>query len=153
MRLLVVLCVSIRALALISNAADRADTAWSQLEGLNAKANEPVPVGTNAVEFYAGREKALHDAAEEFVKQFPADTHRPQAMFWKIETTDFPEPVEQRISLLRQNELDARLIVENTALPQDLRISDPAHHSHSMVGQSGSDHDAWASRRDRGTNR
>ena len=121
MRLLVVLCVAIRALALISNAADRADTAWSQLEGLNAKANEPVPVGTNAVEFYAGREKALHDAAEEFVKQFPADTHRPQAMFWKIETTDFPEPVEQRISLLRQNELDARTIVENTALPQDLR--------------------------------
>ena len=46
MRLLVVLCVFIRALALISNAADRVDTAWSQLEGLNAKANEPVPMGT-----------------------------------------------------------------------------------------------------------
>ena len=42
MRLLVVLCVFIRALTLISNAADRADTAWSQLEGLNAKANAPV---------------------------------------------------------------------------------------------------------------
>src|SRR6202035_3208443 len=121
MRLLAVLCVFIRALALISNAADRADTAWSQLEGLNAKAKEPVPVGTNAVEFYAGREKALHDAAAEFVKQFPADTHQPQAIFWKIETTNFPEAVEQRISLLRQNELDARSIVENTTLPQDLR--------------------------------
>jgi len=121
MRLLVVLCVLIRALASISNAAGPADTAWSRLEELNAKANEPVPVGTNAVEFYAGREKALHDAAIEFVKQFPTDAHRPQAIFWKIETTDFQQPAAQRIDLLRQNELEARPIVEDTMLPQDLR--------------------------------
>ena len=29
----------------------------------------------------------LHDAAAEFVKQFPNDAHEPQAVFWKIETT------------------------------------------------------------------
>lgn len=121
MRLLVVLCVLIRALASISNAAGPADTAWSRLEELNAKANEPVPVGTNAVEFYAGREKALHDAAIEFVKQFPTDAHRPQAIFWKIETTDFQQPAEQRINLLRQNELEARPVVDDTTLSQDLR--------------------------------
>ena len=121
MRLLVVLCVLTRALASISNAADPADTAWLRLEELNTKANEPVPGGTNAVEFYAGREKALHDAAAEFAKQFPTDAHRPQAIFWKIETTDFQQPAEQRINLLRQNELDARPIVEDTMLSQDLR--------------------------------
>ena len=121
MRLLVVLCVLIRALASISNAAGPADTAWSRLEELNAKANEPVPVGTNAVEFYAGREKALHDAAIEFVQQFPTDAHRPQVIFWKIETTDFQQPAAQRIDLLRQNELEARPIVEDMMLPQDLR--------------------------------
>jgi thiol-disulfide isomerase/thioredoxin len=121
MRLLVVLCVLIRALASISNAAGPADTAWSRLEELNAKANEPVPVGTNAVEFYVGREKALHDAAIEFVKQFPTNAHRPQAIFWKIETTDFQQPAAQRIDLLRQNELEARPIVEDAMLPQDLR--------------------------------
>ena len=121
MRLLVVLCVLIRALASISNAAGPADTAWSRLEELNVKASEPVPVGTNAVEFYAGREKALHDAAIEFVKQFPTDARRPQAIFWKIETTDFQQPAEQRINLLRQNELEARPVVDDMTLSQDLR--------------------------------
>src|SRR6202035_4547490 len=122
MRLLVVLCVFIRALTLISNAADRADTAWSQLEGLNAKAKEPVPVGTNAVEFYSGREKALHDAAAEFVEQFPNDSHQAEAMLWRIQTTNYPDVAEQRVTLLRQNEKDAANIVDNGAWPANLRF-------------------------------
>ena len=122
MRPLLVFCIFIRALASISNAANPADTAWSQLKELKDKANEKVPLGTNAVDFYAGREKALHDAAAEFVKQFPNDPHVPQAMLWKIQMTDFPGSAEQRIALLRQNELDAGKVVDDTALPSDLRL-------------------------------
>jgi len=122
MRSLVVLCIFIRALASISNAEDQSDVTWSQLQELNDKTNEKVPIGANAVEFYAGREKALHDAAAEFVKQFPNDSHKPQAMFWKIKTTDFSASAEQRIALLRQNEQDARPIVDDAESPADLRF-------------------------------
>jgi thiol-disulfide isomerase/thioredoxin len=119
---LLVFCILIRALASVSNAANPADTAWSQLKELEDQANEKVPLGTNAVDFYAGREKALHDAAAEFVKQFPNDPHVPQAMLWKIQMTDFSGSTEQRIADLRQNELDAGKVVEDTALPPDLRL-------------------------------
>jgi thiol-disulfide isomerase/thioredoxin len=122
MRPLLVFCILIRALASVSNAANPADTAWSQLKELEDQANEKVPLGTNAVDFYAGREKALHDAAAEFVKQFPNDPHVPQAMLWKIQMTDFSGSTEQRIADLRQNELDAGKVVEDTALPPDLRL-------------------------------
>jgi thiol-disulfide isomerase/thioredoxin len=121
MRSIVVLCICVRALASISNAAGPADSAWSQLQELKEKANEKVPVGTNAVEFYAGREKSLHDAAAEFGRRFPNDAHRPQALLWKIDTTDFEGSVEQRTAQLQQNETDGRSILADAALPQDLR--------------------------------
>ena len=122
MRSLAVLCILIGVLALTSDAEDAADSAWLQLQALNSQAHEKVPIGTNAVEFYAGREKALHESAAEFAKRFPHDAHEPQAMLWKIETTDFPEPADQRIALLRQNEMDARPIVEDPALPANFRF-------------------------------
>jgi thiol-disulfide isomerase/thioredoxin len=122
MRLIVVLCICLRALTSISNAAGPADSAWSQLQELKAKTEEKVPLGINAVEFYAGREKSLHDAAAEFAQQFPNDVHRPQALLWKIATTDFEGSIEQRTAQLQQNETDERSILADTALPQDLRF-------------------------------
>jgi thiol-disulfide isomerase/thioredoxin len=122
MRSLAVLCLSLGVFTLTSDAEDAAGSAWLQLQALNAQAHAQVPIGTNAVEFYAGREKALHENAAEFTKRFPHDVHEPQAMLWKIETTDFPDPADQRIALLRQNETDARPIVGEPALPADFRF-------------------------------
>ncbi len=122
MRSLAVLWIFIRTLASISNAEDAAGAAWLRLQELNDKEHEKVPAGTNAVEFYAVREKALHDAAGEFVKQFPSDAHEARAILWRIETTDFPESAEQRIALLRQNELDARSIHDDGMVPANLRF-------------------------------
>jgi thiol-disulfide isomerase/thioredoxin len=122
MRSIVVLCICLRALTSISIAAGPADSAWSQLQELKEKTNAKVPVGTNAVEFYAGREKSLHDAAAEFAQQFPNDAHRPQALLWKIATTDFEGSIEQRTAQLQQNETDGRSILADTALSQDLRF-------------------------------
>jgi hypothetical protein len=122
MRSLAVLCISLGVFTLTSDAEDAAGSAWLQLQALNAQAHAQVPIGTNAVEFYAGREKALHENAAEFTKRFPHDVHEPQAMLWKIETTDFPDPADQRIALLRQNEMDARPFVGDPALPADFRF-------------------------------
>ena len=122
MRSLAVLCISLGVLTLTSDAEDPAGSAWLQLQALNAQAHAQVPIGTNAVEFYAGREKALHENAAEFTKRFPHDVHEPQAMLWKIETTDFPAPADERIALLRQNEMDARPMVGDPALPADFRF-------------------------------
>jgi thiol-disulfide isomerase/thioredoxin len=122
MRSLAVLCISLGVFTLTSDAEDPAGSAWLQLQALNAQAHAQVPIGTNAVEFYAGREKALHENAAEFTKRFPHDVHEPQAMLWKIEATDFPDPADQRIALLRQNEMDARPIVGDPALPADFRF-------------------------------
>lgn len=122
MRSLAVLCISLVVFALISDAEDAASSAWLQLQALNAQAHAQVPIGTNAAEFYAGREKALHEDAAEFTKRFPHDVHEPQAMLWKLETTDFPDPADQRIALLRQNEIDARPIAGDPALPADFRF-------------------------------
>jgi thiol-disulfide isomerase/thioredoxin len=122
MRSLALLWIFIQALASISDAEDADGAAWLRLQELNDKEHEKVPAGTNAVEFYAVREKALHDAAGEFLKQFPGDAHEPQAILWRIETTDFPESAEQRIALLRQNELDARSIADDKMVPANLRF-------------------------------
>jgi thiol-disulfide isomerase/thioredoxin len=122
MRLLLGFCIFIRALVSISNAAGPADSAWSQVQELKNKTDEKVPVGTNVVEFYADREKALHDAAAQFARRFPHDVHSVQATFWKIEATDFPASTEQRLALLRQNEQDARSIADGIASPQSLRF-------------------------------
>ena len=122
MRSLAVLCILLGVFALTSGAEDAAESAWSRLQALNAQAHAQVPIGTNAVEFYAGREKALHENATEFTERFPHDVHEPQVMLWKIETTDFPDPADQRIALLRQNEIDARPIVDDQALPANFRF-------------------------------
>jgi thiol-disulfide isomerase/thioredoxin len=98
-----------------------AAAAWSHLEDLNAKAREEVPVGVNAVEFYSDRDKALHDAAADFVRKFPNDAHEPQAVLWKLETTDFPDDANQKLALLHQNELEAKSLEENTTIPADFR--------------------------------
>jgi thiol-disulfide isomerase/thioredoxin len=103
------------------DAAPAATAAWSHVEDLNAKANESVPLGVNAVEFYAGRNKALHDAATDFARKFPNDVHEPQAMLWKLNTTDFPESNEQKLAILHQNELDAQSLENDAALPANLR--------------------------------
>src|ERR1700733_13714552 len=122
MRSPALLWILVQFLASASSAGEAPDAAWTRLQGLRERANEKVPIGTNAVEFYAGREKALRDAAIEFVKQFPSDAHQPQAILWKIESSEFPESAEQRIALLGQNELDARPIVEDKASPAELRF-------------------------------
>jgi thiol-disulfide isomerase/thioredoxin len=121
MRSIVILCVCVGVLTSISNAAGPSDSAWSQLQVLKEKTNEKVPVGTNAVEFYAGREKSLHDVAADFAKQFPNDARTPQALLWKIETADLQGSVEQRMAQLRQNETDGRSILDDGALTPDLR--------------------------------
>jgi len=122
MRSVAVLWIFVRAFASISNAEDAAGSAWSQLQVLSDKAKEKVPAGTNAVEFYTDREKALHDAAAEFVKQFPNDVREQQAMLLKIETTAYSESAEKRIALLRQNERDAQRIADDKALAANLRF-------------------------------
>ena len=63
----------------------------------------------------------LHHAAVDFAKQFPNDLHEPEAMLWKIATTDFPESAELRMALIRENELDGKPIINNPALPASLR--------------------------------
>jgi thiol-disulfide isomerase/thioredoxin len=108
-------------LAAKSNADDRSAAAWSHVEDLSVKSNEKVPVGVNAVEFYAGRNKALHDAAADFAQKFSNDVHEPQAMLWKLDTTDFPGSNEQKLALLHQNELDAQSLENDAALPANLR--------------------------------
>src|SRR5450631_2172952 len=100
MRSLALLWILVQILASGSSAGEALDTAWSRLQRLRERANEKVPIGTNAVEFYSGREKTLHDAAAEFVKQFPNDAHQGEAMLWKIQTTDYPDLAEQRFTLL-----------------------------------------------------
>jgi thiol-disulfide isomerase/thioredoxin len=98
-----------------------AAAAWSQLIALNAKAHEELPVGANAVEYYAERNKALHEAAAAFVQKFPNDVHEPQAMLCKLETTDFPDPSDQRLALLHENDLEAESLEQNRVLPADMR--------------------------------
>jgi thiol-disulfide isomerase/thioredoxin len=122
MRSLVLLSILIGVLTLNSDAEDAAGSAWSQLQALDAQVHEKVPIGTNAVEFYAVREKALHESAADFARRFPRDAHAPQATLWKIQTTDFPDPADQRIALLRQNETEARSLVEDPALPATFRF-------------------------------
>ncbi len=122
MRALALLWILVQFLASASSAGEAPDAAWTHLQGLRERANEKVPIGTNAVEFYSGREKALHDAAAEFVKQFPNDVHQAEAMLWRIQTTNYPDLAEQRVTLLRQNEKDAATLVDNGAWPANLRF-------------------------------
>lgn len=121
MRSVVFLCICIPVLASVSHSQTAADSAWRHLQELNDEAHQRVPIGMNAVEFSAGPEKQLHDAAVDFVRRFPSDLHEPEAMLWKINSTDFPAPADQRIALIQENELDAKTITSNTAVPANLR--------------------------------
>lgn len=128
MRAPAVLCIIVTtitvigSLAAISNASDTAAPAlWAHVEELNVRANENVQIGINAVEFYSERNKALHDAATDFAQKFPNDVHAPQAILWKLDTTDFSGSSEQKLALLHQNEMDAQSLENNTALPANLR--------------------------------
>jgi hypothetical protein len=58
----------------------RSDEAWRNLQDLRQKVEEKAPSGVNSVEFHAGREKALYDAAAAFVKDFPNEPQEPQAL-------------------------------------------------------------------------
>jgi thiol-disulfide isomerase/thioredoxin len=122
MRTLVGLCTIITVFAAFSNGQDSATAAsWARVEELNAKANEKVPIGTNAVDFYAERNRALHDSAADFAQKFPNDVRTPQAILWKLDSTDFSGSDEQKLAILHQNEADARFLEDNRALPVNLR--------------------------------
>ena len=73
---------------------------WSKVAGLEKQREEKPPAGENAVEFYAGRKKALHDAAAEFLQKHPDDPNAASALLWKIDNTEFSGPAEQRTTLL-----------------------------------------------------
>ena len=129
-------------LTCVANAEDAAGSEWSQLQVLNDKANEKVPIGTNAVEFYASARESIARCCNRICKAiFQTMLMSRKRCFGKLRPRDFPDPAEQRIALLRQNETDARPIVDNAALPADVPISSPACNPRSMVGQSGPDHD------------
>lgn len=108
--------------ALITPVIGQDSAGWQELERLKQALQEKPAAGVNAVEFYAGREKALHDAAEAFVKQFPNDQHRAQALLWRMQTADFPESADQRLELLKKDEADAKALEEDNSLPADLRL-------------------------------
>jgi thiol-disulfide isomerase/thioredoxin len=122
MRRQIAVCFVAWSLANFSIAQERAPAdAWSQLEALYEKAHQKVPVGTNAVDFYAARDKALHDAAAAFIQKFPGDPHEPEAVLWKLETTDFPDSRDQRLALLHQNDVEAESLEKSSDIPANLR--------------------------------
>ena len=84
---------------------------WSKVADLEKQREEKPSAGENAVEFYAGRKKALHDAAAEFLQKHPDDPNAASALLWKIDNTQFSGPADQRTSLLADlsNETDAFL--------------------------------------------
>jgi len=73
---------------------------WSKVADLEKQREEKPPVGENAVEFYAGRKKALHDAAADFLQKHPDDQNAASALLWKIDNTDFSGPAQQRTATL-----------------------------------------------------
>jgi thiol-disulfide isomerase/thioredoxin len=116
------LLVSILVTGLISvSTATEADSSWQQLQALHQRLEAPTPAGVNSVEFRAGPKKTLYDAAASFAQQFPADSRTPNALVWKIETTDFGGNAEDRLQLLEQNEKDAQTIAGNSSAAPELR--------------------------------
>ena len=73
---------------------------WSKVADLEKQREEKPPAGENAVEFYAGRKKALHDAAADFLEKHPDDPNAAGALLWKIDNTDFSGAPQQRTTLL-----------------------------------------------------
>jgi thiol-disulfide isomerase/thioredoxin len=73
---------------------------WSKVTELETRSEEKVPAGQNAVEFYADRKHALHDAASAFLAQHPTDPNAGTALLWKIDNTDFSGSADHRTALL-----------------------------------------------------
>jgi hypothetical protein len=73
---------------------------WSKVTELETRLEEKVPAGQNAVEFYADRKHALHDAAAKFLAQHPTDPNAGTALLWKIDNTDFSGAADDRTALL-----------------------------------------------------
>jgi thiol-disulfide isomerase/thioredoxin len=73
---------------------------WSKVMEAEKQREEKPAVGQNAVEFYAGREKTLHDAAADFLAKHPDDPNAAKALLWKIDNTAFSGPAEERTTLL-----------------------------------------------------
>jgi thiol-disulfide isomerase/thioredoxin len=73
---------------------------WAKVAALEKLREEKPPAGENAVEFYADRKKALHDAAADFLAKHPEDPNAASALLWKIDNSDFSGPADQRTALL-----------------------------------------------------
>ncbi|MBV8814590.1 MAG: hypothetical protein JO271_08875, partial [Verrucomicrobia bacterium] len=73
---------------------------WSKVTGLEKRLEQQVPAGQNAVDFYADKKHALHDAATEFLGRHPADPNAGTALLWKIDNTDFSGSAQQRTAVL-----------------------------------------------------
>ncbi|MBV9274538.1 MAG: TlpA family protein disulfide reductase [Verrucomicrobia bacterium] len=73
---------------------------WSKVTGLEKRLEQQVPAGQNAVDFYADKRHALHDAATEFLARNPTDPNAGTALLWKIDNTDFSGSAQQRTAVL-----------------------------------------------------
>jgi thiol-disulfide isomerase/thioredoxin len=89
---------------------------WSKVADLEKQREQKPPAGENAVEFYAGRKKALHDAATEFLSKYPNDPNAATALLWKIDNSDFSGPAEQRTAALTSLSVESEAFL--TAHPQ-----------------------------------
>ncbi len=94
--------------------AANSDEAWRALEKLKDAADQPTPAGANAVEFHAGRDEALHDAAAAFADANPTDPRALRAVLWTIETTTFGGDKDARRRALAQNRAAAELLLNRT---------------------------------------
>src|SRR5260370_27929776 len=67
---------------------------WSKVAELEKQRQQKPPARENAVEFFAGRKKALHDAPAEFLAKHPDDANVANALLGKIDNTKFFRPAE-----------------------------------------------------------
>jgi len=91
---------------------------WSKVAELEKQRQEKPPTGENAVEFYAGRKKALYDAAADFLAKHPDDANAASALLWKIDNADFSGPAEQRTSLLANLSSETDAFLKDHAQPK-----------------------------------
>jgi len=90
---------------------------WSKVAEFKKQIEEKVPSGQNAVEFYAGRKHALHDAAAEFLSRYPEDPNAGTALLWEIENTDFSGSAEERSASLAGLNSEAKDFLRNHPQP------------------------------------
>jgi thiol-disulfide isomerase/thioredoxin len=97
---------------------------WSKVAELEKQREEKPPAGENAVEFYAGRKKALHDAAADFLENHPDDPNAGGALLWKVDNSDFSGPAAQRTALLASlsSEVDTFLKAHPQPKPSETQV-------------------------------